>query len=72
MNTTANQLGSVHTVKEALSGLISPYDVKPANFFQELEVPVRHGKSINYYLGIYGVIFTTIMTMVLIAEEFFF
>lgn len=72
MNTTASQLGNVHTVKEALSGLISPYEVQPTNFIQELEVPARHGKSINYYLAVYGVIFTTIMTIVLIAEEFFF
>lgn len=72
MNTTISQSAEMHSVKEALKGLVSPYEVQPVNFVQELELPARHGKSINYYLAVYGVIFGTIMTMVMIAEEFFF
>lgn len=73
MNTATSQIQPIHhTVKEALSGLVSPYDVTPQNIIQELEVPVHHGKSVNYYLGVYTVIFSGIMVLVMVVEEFFF
>ena len=70
MDTTLSHTS--HTVKEALSGLVSPFDVQPTNFVQELEIPTHTGKSIAYNLKVYVVIFSSILGLVLIAESFFF
>jgi hypothetical protein len=72
MDTALSHTGNTHTVKEALAGMISPFEVQPSNLLQELEVPTHTGKSISYYLEVYTVIFSSILALVLISESFFF